>query len=232
MAKVKIAVTLDGIRGTIGGIVFSENSSGAYAKQLKRPVPRNSSYQQAFRQNLADVGYHWDDLTDGQRADWDAFAANPNELDYDPWSVQRFLTGYQWFARCAQRRLYVDAVWPTDAPTGAAQTPMADLALTAEPFPAGATEVSWSGPHLTATDALIVEFGLNTHPYATTPQTPYLIVAAPYDTGDGPYDISLISELRFGHLVAGQKAFIRAFNQAEAGNRSLASLASVIITTP
>ena len=58
MAIIKVGAPLAGIRGTLGGITYSENGSGTYAKQWSRPSNPGTPHQykerasQAFDDNL------------------------------------------------------------------------------------------------------------------------------------------------------------------------------------
>ena len=229
MAKCKFGATIDGIRGSVGGVTFSANGSGPYLKAYRRPIIRTSTDQMPLRQHLAQAGYQWDQLTVQQRADWDDFADAPNEIDKDAWDDQRFLTGFLWFVRAAQRRYYVNGTWPDDAPSGAAQTPLTGLSVFAAPYP-GAAQISWTAPHIYATDALIADAAISTHPNAVTPQGYPLIIAAVADAGDGPIDIDLMIAFRIGLLVSGQKLFVRAWNQMQRGPRSVCAYATCIIS--
>jgi hypothetical protein len=229
MAKIQIGAPLTGIRGTVGGIVFSANASGPYAKILTKPITRFSAWQMPFRQQLSQTGYHWDNLSAPDRADWVTWAAAPTEPDYDPWGVQRYITGFQWYARCAQRRLFVDATWPSTAPSGAQPAAITGLTVTAEPFSLGNSEISWTTPNFGATDVLYATFATSTHPYSVFPTVTPLVIAASPAVGAGPIDVSLIIAIRFGEIISGQKAFVTAWNQNELGVRSVAAYATCLI---
>jgi len=71
MAKI---IFLDGseIRGKVGGKVYSRNASGAFVRQYVKPVNANTALQQAVRNNFASLSGAYRNLTDAQRATYEA----------------------------------------------------------------------------------------------------------------------------------------------------------------
>jgi len=126
MAIIKLGVTVAGIRGTIGGITFSANKSGAHAKILSMPSRPQTILQLQQRGYLASMGTLWRSLSTAEQGDWDAFAASPPETDYNSLGEVYLLSGYGWFTRiCIRRRRTAqaeDLLAPTSTPVAAPLT--------------------------------------------------------------------------------------------------------------
>ena len=55
------------LRGSIGGVTYSQNASGSYARVRKSPVNRNSAGQQIARNNFSTISQAFRTLTLGER---------------------------------------------------------------------------------------------------------------------------------------------------------------------
>jgi hypothetical protein len=229
MATVIFGSGVAGIRGKLGGAVFSANQSSCYVKQYVKPVYRHATMQLPIRAQLAKSSAEWTYLSNSDRTDWDNFAAAPNELDYDAWGNQIFLSGYYWFCRCQQRRYYIDPAVQPYPPAGGVQTPLSDLTLDIRPYSVGDSYVEWSAPALAATDALIVEIAISDNISNQRPRSWYLLVytgVAP----TSPLNITLGVAFRFGDLrPSNTLAYCRAWNQSKYGNRSVVAETSSIV---
>jgi hypothetical protein len=229
MATVIFGSGVAGIRGKLGGAVFSANQSSCYAKQYVKPVYRRATMQLPLRAQLAKSSAEWTYLSNSDRTDWDNFAAAPNELDYDAWGNQIFLSGYYWFCRCQQRRYYIDPDVQPLPPAGGVQTPLSDLTLDIRPYSVGDSYVEWSAPALGATDALIVEIAISDNISNKRPRSWYLLVMANV-AETSPANITLGVAFRFGELTpTSTMAYCRAWNQSFYGNRSVVAETSSIV---
>jgi len=124
MALVKFGTEIVGIRGHTAGLIYSQNKAGPYIKNFSTPVNPNSPTQQTQRSTLAIVSQTWRSLSAGQRLDWDEFAADPPETDYDPWGEPVSLSGHQWFTRINNRLTSAGAALLQDPPASTPQTPV------------------------------------------------------------------------------------------------------------
>ncbi|MBA7656717.1 hypothetical protein ES703_64644 [subsurface metagenome] len=107
MAITKVGPPLAGIRGTIGGIVYSEGKSGTYARLWSKGSNPRSPEQMRERGYLARMPALWADLTDLQRAAWRTFADDPAQELENPLGENYFASGYNWFTKCNIRLLRV-----------------------------------------------------------------------------------------------------------------------------
>jgi hypothetical protein len=119
MAIIKIGAPLSGIRGTVGGITFSENGSGPYAKQWARPINPVSPNQSTQRSNFAQVPALWAALTAGQKTAWDTFAALPAQELTNSLGETYYASGYNWFVKCNTRLIRMGLSTISATPTQA-----------------------------------------------------------------------------------------------------------------
>lgn len=95
MALIKGSGIVSEARGTIGGVVYSRNRYGMYARSWAKPTNPNTSAQIAARGNLGAASQAWSGLTTLQRIGWDDYAAATPVVNRLGESVTR--SGYQWF---------------------------------------------------------------------------------------------------------------------------------------
>lgn len=107
MAITKIGPPLAGIRGTIGGITYSENGSGPYAKQWATPSNPRTPNQTQERGFLGQMPNLWNDLTSVQKSKWDDFAALGAQELFNSLGESYFASGFNWFCKCNIRLLRI-----------------------------------------------------------------------------------------------------------------------------
>ena len=90
--------------GSVAGITFSRNRSGAYVRQRAMPTNPNSPQQQAVRAALSQLSILWQDtLTPAERTAWQTYADNVPVTDRIGESI--FLTGLNHYIRSNVGRL-------------------------------------------------------------------------------------------------------------------------------
>jgi len=119
MAIVKIGAPLSGIRGTLGGITYSENGASVYAKQWSRPSNPRTPKQTRERSFLSSMPALWAALTDVQRAAWRTFAADPAQELTNSLGETYYASGYNWFTKCNVRLLRLSLSTISAVPTQA-----------------------------------------------------------------------------------------------------------------
>lgn len=129
MALVKFSSPVDSMRGTVGGVTFSANSKGAYAKQWVYPAPARSAAQQPGKVTVSQAGAVWLSLSGAQRTGWASFGALASNVRTNGLGVSYQLTGYESFVWV--NRLYNPnaSAWITTAPTGTRPTAIAGLSI-------------------------------------------------------------------------------------------------------
>lgn len=119
MAIIKFGIAVTGIRGTIGGTVFSANATGPYAKLWSEgPQPR-TNLQQTQRSILGSMGAYWLALSSAQRADWDTYAGLLAQRKTNALGEFYYCTGWNWFVANVRQQRMVTSTPTYTAPVGA-----------------------------------------------------------------------------------------------------------------
>lgn len=119
MAIAKIGAPLAGLRGTVGGLTFSENLAGPYVKQWSGPSNPRSPLQQVERGFVGRMPGLWRLLTGAQKAAWDTFAALGAQELTNSLGEAYYISGYGWFVKCNVRLLRVGRAPRVPVPTQA-----------------------------------------------------------------------------------------------------------------
>jgi len=117
MAITKIGPPLAGIRGTLGGVVYSANGSGTYCKPWAPPSNPRTELQMVERSYLASMPALWQALSSAQRTAWDTFAALGAQALVNSLGETYYASGYNWFVKCNIRLLRVGRATISAAPT-------------------------------------------------------------------------------------------------------------------
>jgi len=105
MAITTIGAPLSGIRGTVGGITFSANKAGTYAKLWAPPSNPKTPNQSAQRGLVSQQPLQWSNMSDLQRDDWDVFAALVAQKLQNSLGQDYYACGYNWYTKCNVRVL-------------------------------------------------------------------------------------------------------------------------------
>lgn len=119
MAIITIGPPLAGIRGTVGGITFSANKSGTYAKIWTTTTNPRTPAQSRQRGLLARMSALWNALTSTQKLAWDTFAALSAQDLINSLGETFSASGFNWFSKCNVRLLRVGLSPLTAVPTQA-----------------------------------------------------------------------------------------------------------------
>ena len=115
MAVISLGGIVADIRGKLGGIVFSKNSSGGYVRQNTKPVNPQSALQNVLRAIFTTLVTAWrETLTESQREGWGVYAKNvvvKNKVGNDI-----YLSGFNHFIRSGTPRVQAGLDYIEDAP--------------------------------------------------------------------------------------------------------------------
>jgi len=207
MAKLKLGAMLGDARNAIGGMVFSKNQFGAYARQKVSPVQPRSIKQAAVRSGVQDLATKWaNQLTAAQRAGWIALASvNPV---VDVFGDSQILTGLQMFVRVNRNLIKAGQDYRANPPanqdvdalstlTVAASVATQAITLTFTPTPIGALNklLEWATPALPKGRAYHENF--------------YKFLAASAANAPTGVDIGPAWVLRFGAMQLGQQIGVK-----------------------
>jgi hypothetical protein len=171
----------------------------------------------------------WLAMSDVQRAAWDYLGLHPPEEDYNSLGVRIYLSGWQWFVRCGQRRESI-GYGPISTPPGSTPpTPPASVTLVIHAQPGDACTVAW--PHATfplyssaiLTMAMHNTVGLVAHPAGQ------LLLLAKYNPADTGETITTQVVARFGLFPAGWKVFGSLYLQGGQGARSTPATTTTVV---
>lgn len=231
MALLKFAPEILGIRGSAAGATFSANKSGPYMKRFAAPVNPSTAAQQTRRTAIANIAATWRTLSSGQRTDWDDFAADPPETDYDPWGEARALSGAQWFNRINARLFSAGAAAVEDPPASTPATPVTLSSIVAHDYTGDDDDSYITFPDESFEDgslpvltlALVFSQGL-----AAPTTRNFLAYCGPTVIGD-TLDIGDILKTLFGDYPASTVLYATLRRQSTTGIRSTHTSANTIV---
>lgn len=108
MASLKLGVVVVDLRGTVGGLTFSKNKAGNYAKLWARGANPRTEGQSEERAFVGRMPEEWRALSGAQRTAWDTFAALGAQELTNSMGETYYASGYNWFVKCNVRLLRVE----------------------------------------------------------------------------------------------------------------------------
>lgn len=221
MAIVKYGVLVTGIRGKLGGAVFSANGSSCYVRSwYKAPNPRTEDQSQQ-RGRFGILPSSWRDLTDAERQDWDTFAGLPAQSKTNSLGETYYCSGWNWFVIVNSRLQHagqnIRDVFPAKA-RPAAPT------ITAFVFQDNAgspqIEVTYGAGEFTAAETIVVAAASVPGAGRQVQYGSYPVLAAEPNPGASPFDFATEFTTQFGTPQTGARAFVRVYKQTDDGLRS------------
>lgn len=230
MAMVKFAALVDGIRGKVGGFVFSANGAGNYVKELALPVAIQTAPQSIVRARFSRLRHAWGSLSEEQVAAWEALALNPPETDTNPFGEEFLQSGSAWHTRVNLRRLQAGQDYDDDAPASVPVDPPATFGLTVyesaelvEDSVFTYTENDFSGAYAVLAVAVVGST------VRTVQSSGYRVIWCGAVEGATATRINEELVAAFGALFVGQKVFGKLWKQSTTGIRSVALEASTLV---
>lgn len=231
MALVKLGATITGISGTIGGITFTRSRAGTVAKSWGRPSNPMTPWQQATRQNTSNWPQMWRDLSDSQRADWQALADDPPETDYDPFGTVRYLSGYNWFVRLNGRKLftYQAPVEDPPAPVTPAAPDIISMSVSVPTDVVGDSYVIFGNAEFAEGEFLVWFNNFSTGPGNVTKKSNWKLVACSDAYGTSSVDASFVFAIRYGYFPPGWLSTAHIFRQTADCYRSVPTVMQSVV---
>jgi len=135
MAILKLGELVAGIRGTVGGTIYSANKAGPFARRWSKGPNPETSKQTVQRAIMTTHGAPWLALAQGDRDDWDTYAADPAQELTNSLGEAYYANGYNWFCRINTHLLLSGrarrSVFP---PSAAPAAPTLSTAYSTEPI--------------------------------------------------------------------------------------------------
>jgi hypothetical protein len=219
MAILTFGAPVTGIRGTIGGITYSGNKSGPYAKIWSRGANVRTPPQSVDRLLLAALAARWRTLSAGHRADWDTFAADPAQELTNSLMQPYYISGFLWWLKISRQliragRLPLESGWNVTKPTA---PPILTLRVSAGAVTSQITYAA--GTWGTDSDCIIDMCIGQSIGAAAKPLNPLCLCAHQLPAGTA-LDISANIANCFGSVQLGQRAFAEISRQHRLGYRS------------
>lgn len=105
MAIIKFGVIISGLRGTLGGTIFSANKAGPFCRPWNNTTNPRTAPQQVDRAYMSAHASEWEDLTQAQRDDWDTYAAAAAQELTNSLGETYYASGFNWYCRINQHLL-------------------------------------------------------------------------------------------------------------------------------
>lgn len=229
MAILRFGATVVGVRGTIGGITYSSGSAGPYARLWSRGSNPRTALQSITRGRIASNGILWADLSDVEKAAWDAFGQNPPEIDTNSLGEVYKLRGWQWLVRVNQRRQSVGLAPTSTLPSDAAVTPAASCTITATAFPTGPFTIEWPENTIPAGHSGVAFLAVHPTAGLQNKTSGFVQIWAEHEPSGESVDITDAVAARFGVIPARWKLFARLYVLRDDGVRSTYAAATCIV---
>lgn len=122
MAIVKFAEPIAGIRGTVGGVIYCANASGAYVRTYSKPPSATTTKQSAQRILFSTMAAGWKALSSTNRNLWIAWAADPAQELTNSLGEAYYASGFNWYATLGIRASRIARAISATPPTAARPT--------------------------------------------------------------------------------------------------------------
>jgi len=228
MSIIKFGVAVVGIRGTIGGITFSANKHGPYARAWSKgshPATPRQTDQQSY---LAQMPALWQALTPVQRTAWDVFAALGAQDLINSLGETYSISGFGWFCKINIRLLVMGRAARVAVPV---QARPAAPTITDLEFPLGPGQtafVEYPSAEFDPDFDLVLEAAQASSVAGKPPPTDFKEVAVLQDPNDTETGFAQEYANRFGTGNTGLKGFVRLYRQTTDGLRSAPAAADFV----
>ncbi len=220
MAKIKLGPPVVGIRGTIGGIIFSANGSGLFARAWARGPNPQTILQNTARNSLGKFASAWRALTAGQQTGWNTYAALPAQERFDSLGESYFPSGFNQYISVNANLAIVGSAARSIAPTFTRPVaPVLFGGFFQDTGPGANSQITFdvTDPALSdfkiCTAVLVNSVGILVRAHN------YRFMKAAVPDVDRKIFYQLEVENIFGTIVIGQKIFLHIFTQDAQGQR-------------
>ncbi len=231
MAIISLAAPVSGIRGKVGGVIYSQNGSGPYLKAWARGSNPRTLTQSNHRANLVSFSQTWKTLTAGQRSGWDTYAALAAQELFNSLGESYYISGFLWFIRLNLNGLSAgDSLFTTAPVSGIPATPIIEEVFAFPTDDAGITNIELQAGSPGLGERLVIKAELlnsvgrlvlaEVRTFMLTQELDIAVVNIPFKT-------ELLEH--FGTAQVGQKLFCTIQHQSDEGRRSAPASGSVAV---
>lgn len=229
MARISLGPTVTGLRGTIGGITFSANSTSAYAKRRAQPPKSRTVYQQDQRGPWSAQAAAWAALSSSQRTAWTSFAAAPAQQLTDPFGNPYLASAWNWFTTINVRLTRAGLATRTDPPSQSRPGAPPLSSLTVDASSPTSSILTYPSGTFAPNFTLVAWASVAPGPGSLSPRTRYTQFFLESSPGSTQEVIGPDLVIRFGDLSDGLKVFLLASRQTTDGLRSAPTAITTIV---
>ncbi len=230
MAILKLGVTVVGIRGTLGGITFSANASGPYARAWARPPNPRTIAQNDVRTVLSQVATEWRGITDAQRTAWNTWAAATAPARTNSLGETILLTGYQWFIGMNSNLVAYGFAFNAPAPVLAEPAAPTITLWRVTDDNAPSTQINWTSGQFTGFN-FYARIAMAPTEGATSFNRPNFFTFRKLSIGLGGTNVFGIMTTKYGALPLNRRWFLRLSKMNTEGLIGPSDTAEVVTTT-
>lgn len=231
MAITKLGGVVTGVRGTVGGVVYSANKGGTFVKHWSKGGNPRTVFQTGIRSDLSGMGRIWQGLTGAQRTAWDAFAVTDPEPTFNSLGDPVLLSGWGYFCRLNVRRAQYSLAAlldPPPAPEDTQPLSMAPLTLTVRTPGSGSSVITWDTTNavVNGLGAIYMAFRIGAGTVQAT--TGYRLVGL-VPAGAGTADSATVIGEKFGLVQAGWRCSCWFFQRRSGGLQSVVESINTVV---
>jgi len=230
MSIIKLMAPVAGLRGTLGGVVYSANKSGPYARIWSKGANPRSPFQTAQRASMSAMSALWRALSPAEKTLWNDFAALPAQDRTNSLGETFSASGFNWFTIVNTRLINIGRATRTAVPTQSrpAAPTLSSLVL---PFlPQQATKVTYPAATFDPDFDQVIEISVVTSTGHTVEAGRFLLLKLDQEPPDQDSAFVLPYIARINLAGTGMKGFAKLYRQTTDGLRSSPGTASFIST--
>ncbi len=220
MAILTFAAPVSGLRGKVGGLVYSANKGGAYLKAWAKGSNPKTATQTAHRAILSSFSQNWQNITAAQRTAWDVYAALAAQDKTNSLGETYSVSGFAWYVALSTNLVNAGLSAIDSAPVlGTPGTPIIESVLlrTTDSGLSTAVRLTAGSPGLTDSIPAYISLFYSQARLVGQNQPPWMNTTIP-DAGRRIF-MKTESELKFGVIQLGNSAKFTVAIQSTEGRR-------------
>lgn len=223
MAIIKLGALVVGVRGTVGGVVFSAGKSGPNARLWARGSNPRSEAQSDQRGRYSIMPEWWRALTNTQRSDWDTWAADPAQEKTNALGEAYYVSGYNWFVTINSQLSRAGYAHRDDPPTDTwPAAPVIDAFRFEDSGGTFVCEIDYDPAEFPGTMGIVIMGAFVPRGGRSVQYSNWRLLISGIASPTGTYEFYLPWGYEFGLPQVGDRAFLRVFKQNDQGMRGSA----------
>lgn len=220
VAIVKFEAPVSGLRGTVGGVVYSANKSGPYCKRWAsppRPIREATAGQQGA---LGGMPAEWRAMSQALRDAWDVWAADADQELTNSLGEAYYVSGWCWFCKMNLHRLMVGRAVQTSVPTLAKPSSPSYTLILEETGGGANSRVTYTSGTFDPDLDLVLQVAMVSSQGRSVWPLPYPFIDSSQNPGATSHSFQTEIDEVYGRIVADQRGFAALYKQTSEGYRS------------